>query len=102
MLCVSTVVLGVGVDLHHAFVGSGKVYSHILQVNSAMKSKKTSLHFHQCHNLPDCSKLQNTTECNVIDCDCMERAQCWLLLVVCVVFLVLVGVDLYFNGSVFQ
>ena len=57
MLCVSTVVLGVGVDLYLAFVGSGKVYSHILQVNSAMKSKKTSFHF---HNVTTCPIVQNS------------------------------------------
>ena len=80
----STVVCGGAVDLHHAFVGSGKVYSHILQVNSAMKSKTASFTFIMSHNLPDCSKVRNTTECNVIDCDCMECGHCWLLLVVCV------------------
>ena len=70
----SNVVCGVGVDLHHAFVGSGKVHSRILQVNSAMKSKTTSFTFIMSHNSPDCSKLRNTAECNVIHCDCMECA----------------------------
>ena len=45
-MCVSSVVFGVEVDVHHAFVGSGNVYSHILQVNSAMRSKTPSFHFH--------------------------------------------------------
>ena len=79
----STVVCGGAVDLHHAFVGSGKVYSHILQVNSAMKNKTTFFHF---HNVTTCPSAQNsgTQECNVIDCDCMECGHCWLLLVACV------------------
>ena len=71
MLCVSSVVFGVEGDLHHAFVGSGNVYSRILQVNSAMRSKTTSFSFIMSHKLPDCLQLQNTAECNVIDCDCM-------------------------------
>ena len=70
-MCVSTVVCGGAVDLHHAFVGSGNVCSHILQVNSAMRSKTTSFTFIMSHKLPDCLQLQNTAECNVIDCDCM-------------------------------
>ena len=48
------------------------------------RARQPSFTFIMPHNLPDCSELRNTTECNVIDCDCMECGHCWLLLVVCV------------------
>ena len=41
------------------------------------RARQPSFTFIMSHNLPNCSKLRNTEEYNVIDCDCMERAHCW-------------------------
>ena len=71
--------LGGGVDLldsDRTYVGSGKVYSHILQVNLAMKKRAIFYHLHNLARLLG-SKLWNSSDCNLIAWSMLTAGYCW-------------------------